>query len=143
MFARWAGIGRVEANAAFQGLAGTLTPVRTPVGDAWILADDEKGFRSQPGPVAPVRLLPSGDAYTLLWGADREIFVPDPKRRAALWTTRVWPGAVLVHGEIAGVWRRSAGDVSIDLWRRPSRAEWWAVEAEALSLPLPGPITVR
>jgi Winged helix DNA-binding domain len=143
MFACWAGIGGAEASAAFQGLAGTLTPVRTPIGDAWILAGDEKGFRSQPGPVAPARLLPSGDAYTLLWGADREIFVPDPKRRAALWTTRVWPGAVLVHGEITGVWRRSAGDVSIDLWRRLSRAEWSAVEAEALSLPLPGPITVR
>jgi Winged helix DNA-binding domain len=143
MFACWAGIGRAEASAAFQGLAGALTPVRTPVGDAWILADDEKAFRSQPGPVAPARLLPSGDAYSLLWGADREIFVPDPKRRAALWTTRVWPGAVLVGGEIAGVWRRSAGDVSIDLWRRLSRAERAAVEAEALSLPLPGPITVR
>jgi hypothetical protein len=48
-----------------------------------------------------------------------------------------------VGGEIAGVWRRSAGDVSIDLWRKLSRAERAAVEAEALSLPLPGPITVR
>jgi hypothetical protein len=143
MFARWAGIGRTEASAALQGLAGELTPVRTPVGDAWILTDDEKGFRSQPRPVAPARLLPSGDAYSLLWGADRQIFVPDPKRRAALWTTRVWPGAVLVGGEIAGVWRRAAGDVSIDLWRRLSRTQRAAVEAEAMSLPLPGPITVR
>jgi hypothetical protein len=142
MFAQWAGIGRTEASAAFQGLAGTLTPVRTPLGDAWILADDEEVFRSQPGPVAPARLLPSGDAYSLLWEADREILVPDPKRRAALWTTRVWPGAVLVRGEIAGVWRRSAGNVSIDLWGRLSRPERAAVEAEALSLPLPGPVTV-
>jgi hypothetical protein len=30
----------------------------------------------------------------------------------------------------------------IDLWRRLSRAEWAAVQAEALSLPLPGPITL-
>ena len=143
MFAGWAGIGRAEASVAFQGLAGSLTPVRTPVGDAWILSDDEKGFRSQPGPVAPARLLPSGDAYSLLWEPIEKSFVPDPKRRAALWTTRVWPGAVLVGGEITGVWRRSAADVSIDLWRRLSRTEWAAVEAEALSLPLPGPITVR
>jgi len=142
-FARWAGIGLAEGSAAFQGLASTLTPVRTPVNDAWILADDEAAFRSEPGPAAPARLLPSGDAYYLLWGADREILVPGAKRRAELWTTRVWPGAILVDGEIVGVWRRSAAEVSINLWRRLSSAEWEAVEAEAFSLPLPGPITIH
>jgi hypothetical protein len=54
---------------------------RTPVDDAWILGDDEMAFRSQPGPVAPARLLPSGDAYYLLWGTDRGILVPEPKLR--------------------------------------------------------------
>jgi hypothetical protein len=48
-FARWAGIGRAEASAAFKGLAGALTAVRTTVGDGWILADDEMVFRSKPG----------------------------------------------------------------------------------------------
>lgn len=143
MFARWAGIGRAEANAAFTGLASEVMPVRTLFCDGWILADDEMTFRSQPCSVAPARLLPSGDAYYLLWGADREVLVPEPKRRAELWTTRVWPGAVLVSGEIVGVWRRSAAEVSINLWRRLSSAEWATVEAEALLLPLPGPITVR
>jgi hypothetical protein len=142
-FARWAGIGSAEASAAFNGLASALTAVRTTVGDGWIFADDEMAFRSKPGAAAAARLLPSGDAYYLLWGADREILVPEAKRRAELWTTRVWPGAVLVSGEIVGVWRRSAGEVSIDLWRRLLSAEWAAVEAEALSLPLPGPISVR
>ena len=142
-FARWAGIGSGDASAAFTGLAEALTPVRTPIGEAWILAADETALRSTPGPVAPARLLPSGDAYFLLWGREREILVPEAKRRAELWTTRVWPGALLVNGEVAGVWRRSAADVSIGLWRRLSPAEWAAVEAEASSLPLPGPITVR
>ena len=84
------------------------------------------------------RLLPSGDAYYLLWGADREILVPNAKRRAELWTTRVWPGALLVDGEIVGVWRRSAAEVSIDAWRRFSSSEREAVEAEAMSLPVHG-----
>jgi hypothetical protein len=137
-FARWAGTGGREAKAAFEALAPTLIPVRTPVGNAWILADDEAMYRSQAGPSAPARLLPSGDAYFLLWGSDRELLVPDPKQRAELWTTRVWPGAVLVNGEIVGVWRRSAAEVSIGVWRRLSTTEWNAVEAEALSLPLPG-----
>ena len=146
LFARWAGIGQTEARAAFDGLAGTLAPAHTPIGDAWILASDEAGFRAQPGPAAPARLLPSGDAYFLLWAADRALLVPEAKRRAALWTTRVWPGALLVGGEIVGVWRRSATDVSIESWRSLSSKERDAVEAEAESLPLPGlndPIAVR
>jgi hypothetical protein len=139
-FARWAGIGDREASDAFAGLTGMLVTVNTPLGDAWILADDEAAFRksSSSKPVAPARLLPSGDAYYLMWDADREVLVPDAKRRAELWTTRVWPGALLVNGEIAGVWRRSAQAVSIDAWRRLSAAEWEAIEAEAAALPLPG-----
>jgi hypothetical protein len=138
-FAHWAGIGKAEASAAFGSLADTLIPVRSPIGDAWILAEDAAAFRgTRSSPTAPARFLPSGDAYFLLWSADREILVPDAQRRAELWTTRVWPGALLVGGEIAGVWRRSAAEVSIHAWRRLSRLEWEAVEAEAAALPLPG-----
>jgi hypothetical protein len=128
-----------EAKATFDRLVVELTPAHTPTGGAWILADDEAAFQqSEWQQAAPARLLPSGDAYYLWWGADREILVPDAKRRAELWTTRVWPGALLVNGEIAGVWRRSAGEMSIDTWRRLSPTEWEAVEAEAAALPLPG-----
>jgi hypothetical protein len=76
-------------NASLEALAAALIPVRTPAGDSWILGEDESAFRSQPGPAAPARLLPSGDTYFLLWGADREILVPEVKLRAELWTTRV------------------------------------------------------
>jgi hypothetical protein len=97
-------------------------------------------------PPAPARLLPSGDAFFLLWGRDRELLVADGRRRGALWTSRVWPGALLVEGEVAGTWRRAQADLSIESWRRLSRAERDAVEAEAAGLPLPGldsPIAVR
>ena len=144
-FGKWAGIRPGEARAAFEALTGELTPVRTPTGDAWVLADDVGAFRGQSEAAAAARLLPSGDTYYLLWGADRELLVPEAMRRAALWTTRVWPGALLVRGEIAGVWRRSAAEVSIEAWRLLSSAERKAVEAEAVSLPVPGlegPITV-
>lgn len=145
-FARWAGIRPAEAGAVFEALADELALVSTPIGDAWILASDELMFRAHLGPAAPARLLPSGDAYFLLWGADRELLVPQARQRAALWTTRVWPGALLVNGEIVGVWRRSAADVAIEPWRRLSSKEQQAVEAEAVSLPLAGrgrPIAVR
>ncbi len=138
-FARWAGIGPRPGVDAFDALRRSLTPVRTPVGDAWILTRDERMFRAAPGPAAAsARLLPSGDAYFLLQGPDRELLVPDAGRRGALWTPRVWPGAVLFEGEIVGTWRRSEGKVSIQPWRRLSRAARGAVEAEAESLPLPG-----
>jgi hypothetical protein len=137
-FAQWAGIGPRQGAAAFDALGGSLTPVRTPVGDAWVLGQDEAAFRAAPGPVAPVRLLPSGDAYFLLQGADRDLLVPDAARRSALWTPRVWPGALLIGGEIAGTWRRAHAVLTVQPWRRLSQAERDAVAAEAESLPLPG-----
>ena len=136
-FARWAGISRQRGLAAFDALRRWLTPVRTPVGDSWILTGDEPTFRAAPGPAASARLLPSGDAYFLLQGRDRDLLVPDASRRNALWTPRVWPGGVLVDGEIVGTWRRALGTVAIKTWRRLSRAARDAVEAEAASLPLP------
>src|SRR5207244_3278113 len=40
-FAGWAGIAPRRGSAAFDALHRSLTPVRTPVGDAWILTRDE------------------------------------------------------------------------------------------------------
>ena len=74
----------------------------------------------------------------LLHGADRELVVQDADRRRALWTSRVWPGAVLVEGELVGTWRRDQGTVTVRPWRRLTRVERDAVAAEAESLPLPG-----
>jgi len=145
-FAQWAGISPHGSVAAFGGLRRSLTPVRTPVGDSWILTSDEPAFRAPPRPAASARLLPSGDAYFLLQARDRELLVPNASHRRALWTPRVWPGGVLVDGEIAGTWRRALGTVTIQTWRRLSRAARDAVEAEASSLPLPviqGRVVVR
>ncbi|HEX4323622.1 MAG TPA: crosslink repair DNA glycosylase YcaQ family protein, partial [Gaiellaceae bacterium] len=54
-FATWAGVGDAAARATFDGLGTALTPVRTPIGDAWILARDEQAFREPPGPTAGAR----------------------------------------------------------------------------------------
>lgn len=137
-FARWAGIGPRSGLDTFETLGRSLTQVRTPIGEAWILSRDEPLFRAAPGPAAPARLLPSGDTWFLLQGADRELLVPDESQRRALWTSRVWPGALLVEGETAGIWRRAGHVLTIQPWRRLSRAQRNAVEAEAASMPLPG-----
>jgi hypothetical protein len=145
-FARWAGVSPRLAADAFEALGRWLIPVRSPIGDAWILARDEPAFRVPTGAAARVRLLPSGDPYFLLQGADRELLVSDPDRRRELWTPRVWPGALLVDGEISGTWRRAGTIVNVRSWRRLSRDTRAQVEAEAASLPLPSvgePIVVR
>jgi hypothetical protein len=144
-FATWAGVAVREARVAFDSL--DLTPVQTPFGEVSILSSDEAAIREPVEPSTAVRLLPSGDAYWLLQTAEqRALLVPDAKQRAALWTPRVWPGALLVAGELAGTWRRAMADLSVESWRRLNPAERSAVEAEAASLPLPGldpPIAVR
>jgi hypothetical protein len=137
-FARWAGIRPPHAIAAFVSLTKSLTPVRSPIGEAWILSQDEPLFRAPPGRAAPARLLPSGDTWFLLQGADRVLLVPQEQQRRALWTSRVWPGALLVDGETVGTWRRAEHVLTIQPWHRLTRAQREAVEAEAGSLPLPG-----
>ncbi|MEI7742546.1 MAG: crosslink repair DNA glycosylase YcaQ family protein [Chloroflexota bacterium] len=146
-FSAWAGLKPPAARSAFEKLAGFLIGVRTPAGDGLLLAADEPAVRAAPGAApAPVRLLPSGDAFYLLQGRDRTLLVPDADHRAQLWTSRVWPGALLLDGEPAGTWRRAEAVVVIAPWRPLQPGEREAVEAEALSLPLPElprDITVR
>ena len=137
-FARWAGISRRAAVAAFASLEGSLLPVRSPLGDEWLLEDDEPAMRAVETPPAPARLLPSGDAYFLLDGEERELLVPQADQRQRLWTPRVWPGALLVEGEIRGTWRRARHIVRVETWTRLSRRTRDAIATEASDLPLPG-----
>jgi hypothetical protein len=137
-FGKWAGVGSRKAVRAFDDLGSELIPVQTPSGDARILGRDEPAIREPPAPAAPARLLPSGDAYTLgVTSEDRALLVPDASRRRELWTPRVWPGALLVAGEVLGTWRRAQGRLTIRTWQRLSRAAREAVVAEAESLPVP------
>jgi hypothetical protein len=143
-FASWAGVRPKVAAATFDALSSELIAVGTPIGEAWILAPDESAFRSADGAVS-TRLLPSGDPYFLLQGESRELLVADAIQRSQLWTSRVWPGAVLLDGEIVGTWRRSEHKVTVRPWGSLTRTGREAVEGEAASLPLPGitrPITV-
>lgn len=138
-FEAWAGISSTTAAATFEILRNELAVVRTPLGDEWILASDEPLMRRTMVDPAPARLLPSGDTYFLLQRPDRrQLLVENAAHRGQLWTSRVWPGALLINGVVAGTWRRADAVVAVHPWRRVSRGERVAVESEAASLPLPG-----
>ena len=49
----------------------------------------------------------------------------------------MWPGAVLHDGEIVGTWRRSANNATISPWQSLHVSDREAIEAHAVSLPLP------
>jgi Winged helix DNA-binding domain len=136
-FARWAGVSKVDAAATFEALAPQLLAVRTPAGDGWLLARDEANLGGPAIDPLGARFLPSGDPYLL--AEDRELLVADDAHRRALWPpSNVWPGGLLVGGELVGTWRRGQRRVKVAPWRRLARAEREAVEAEAGSFPLPG-----
>lgn len=75
-FATWAGIRPVRGVAAFAALDRSLTPVRTPIGEAWILSEDAPLFSAAAHPPAPARLLPSGDTWFLLQGTAGAAIAP-------------------------------------------------------------------
>jgi Winged helix DNA-binding domain len=63
---------------------------------------------------AGVRLIPGMDP--LLQARDRELLVPERERQKEVWRVIGNPGALLVDGEIAGVWRaKMAGRKRVDL----------------------------
>jgi hypothetical protein len=144
-FAKWAGVNQTQANATLKMLHQQVTTVSTPIGEASMLTEDLAAL-SDPAETEPgVRLLPSGDTYYLLHGDDRDLLIPNTAHQQHLWTSRVWPGALMVDGHIVGTWRRSKTKVSLEPWVQLPTATRTAAEAEAETLPLPdpGPITVE
>jgi hypothetical protein len=85
-------------------------------------------------PVAGVRLVPPMDA--LLQARDRDLLVPDKKQQKEIWRILGNPGALVLNGEIAGVWRaKMAGRKRVDLTVTPfgslTAVARKAIEAEA------------
>jgi hypothetical protein len=68
-----------------------------------------------------VRLLPPSDPY--LQARDRDLLVPEAAQRKAVWRMVANPGAVLVDGEVAGIWRaRMGGRIRLDVTVTPFAA---------------------
>jgi hypothetical protein len=100
----------------------------------WMLEADVEALQS--AEAHATRLLGPYDLY--LQARDRATLVTDPAKVKALWPVLGRPGAVLIDGEIAGLWRpRKAGKkftVAVEPWRDLEPAERKLVEVEAEKL---------
>lgn len=74
-------------------------------GTGWIAQPDLERVLAATRPRL-TRLLPPADPW--LQGRDRDLLVPDPARRRAIWRPIGSPGVLLVDGEAAGTWRARA-----------------------------------
>jgi hypothetical protein len=97
----------------------------------WVLAQDEASLADER--VHTARLLGPFDLF--LQAKDRPLLVDDPARTKALWPVLGRPGAVLLDGEVAGLWRpRASGKhvkVRIELWAKASAAVRAALSEQA------------
>jgi hypothetical protein len=101
--ASWLSVTPAAARRWWGLIEDELRPIKVDGRRYWTHADHLQALRSAPRPDG-IRLLPPYDPLTEL--ADRELLVPDPARRKAVWKTAANPGIVLLNGEIAGVWRQ-------------------------------------
>ena len=122
-----------DAQQTFRSLGEELTEVEVEGRKRWALRTDRSRLE-RAVPVEAVRLLPAGDPY--LASADRALLVPQPRFRSELWPKSVWPGALMVNGDLVGTWRRQVGRVTLRAWRPLEREVKEAVEEEVSGMPI-------
>jgi hypothetical protein len=133
VFAAWAGLHAKHARALWDR-AGELAEVQVEGKQAWLLAEDADALASPPA-ARGVRLVPGMDPYLSM--RDRELLAPDPALRKRLWRPLGNPGAVLVDGVLAGLWRPAKKGkklvVTVEPLNGRPREDALAEEAERLA----------
>jgi hypothetical protein len=130
--AAWAGIAPAHARGLLDAVAGELAEVEFDGRRALILAADA-GRLADPPAASGVRLLPPFDPY--LDQRDRDTLFPDRELRARARSGIGAPGAVLVDGALAGLWRPAKKGrrlvVTVEPVTREARNAADAIAAEA------------
>ena len=133
-FRWWTGGRPADATQTWNALEGELVEVElADTKRAMLEADVDALVGAEP--IEGIRLIHNDDPYLKI---DRDLVVADKARREWVFppvgtSPGYSPGAIVVDGEIAGVWQRQQRRVTIHPWRELARAE---VEAEALSFPV-------
>lgn len=99
-FTKWLGCSTAQGQRLWALIAGEVTAV-----DAGsVLTADVSEFQKNAGPTGTLRLLGPHDPY--LDANGRDLLLPDKKLQRKVWRTVGNPGAVLLDGQIIGVWRQ-------------------------------------
>lgn len=99
-FTKWLGCSTAQGQRLWALIAGEVTAV-----DAGsVLTADLSEFQKNASPTGTLRLLGPHDPY--LDANGRDLLLPDKKLQRKVWRTVGNPGAVLLDGQIVGVWRQ-------------------------------------
>ena len=133
-FRWWTAVRPSDATKTWKALAPETVDVELAGSERVMLEADVDALVGAE-PIEGVRLIQNDDPCLKL---DRDLIVADKARREWVFppigtSPGYSPGAILVDGEIAGVWQRQQRRVTIHPWRRLPKAE---VEAEAFSFPI-------
>jgi winged helix DNA-binding protein len=134
-FGWWAGLSRPDASEVWRTMARELLPVELEGKPAWILAADEHALRSAPLAKGP-RFLVASDLR--LFGQDRHGLFAAPGQKPLIHLHDTFhPHGLMLNGRIAGTWGRRGGRVDVRVVRPLAGKARAAIEAEALSIPVP------
>jgi hypothetical protein len=131
-FAGYLDARRSDVEQAVSDRLAGLTEVRVD-GRTALIPDDRLAQLRKPPDPDPVRLLGPFDPY--LQARDRALLVPDKAVQKALWPVLGRPGAVLLDGEIAGMWRTKTSKrklaIVVETFLPVPREAWRQLDAEA------------
>ncbi|MFI5729010.1 DNA glycosylase AlkZ-like family protein [Kribbella sp. NPDC051587] len=135
-FGWWSGLSRPDARVVWSWLGDELLPIEVEGRAAAILAADEDAVRAAPA-VTGARFLVASDLR--LFGADRYGLFAGPGQKSRI-ELNDWhhPHGLMLDGQLRGAWGRRQGAINLRLAGRVTGAERAAIEAEALSMPIPG-----
>jgi hypothetical protein len=91
---------------------GEVSEVSAPNGRAWVLSAD-LGLLETPRGAEGVRLIPASDPY--LQKPNRPLLAPDAALRRRVFRPVASPGAVIVDGRLAGLWRARAKGKRVEI----------------------------
>lgn len=117
-FADWLGCSPSQARRIWQTVSGEIEPVNLSGKECYILSRDKEMMISPPESERNVHLLGGHDPYLGL--QDRNIILDNKTLQKQIWQTVSNPGAVLLHGEIIGMWKAKKKnkvlEINVTLW---------------------------
>jgi hypothetical protein len=135
-YAWWSGLSPKDARQIWQLVVPELLEVELEGHRAWILAEAEEAVRSPQQP-SGARFLAAPELRLLGQDRHRLFAGPGGSKHLDLYDT-FHPNGLLLDGRLAGMWGRRGGHVDLKYAGTVSPATRSAIEAEALTMPIPG-----